>query len=248
MPRAKAIAYLILGSQSIVFTPISIPSNHPPESPNRILRDIIRSLLWVFTGSTISREFFTLNMLFLKLFTMRLDQYTPGTYTPGAAYWKQVLWYFVGSPLVASDWIPISAFKVWLLRCFGGQIGKNVNIKPGVRIKFPWRLTVGDCVWIGEDAWIDNVATVTIDNHVCISQGAYLCTGNHDWNNPNFQLITASIHIQESSWIAAKCVVGPGVVIGRGAVLALGGVAAKSLEPMTIYAGNPAQAIKQRHL
>jgi putative colanic acid biosynthesis acetyltransferase WcaF len=179
---------------------------------------------------------------------MRLDQYTVGSYTPGASYWRQLLWYFVGSPLVQSHWLPISAIKVWLLRSFGAQIGRNVNIKPGVRVKFPWRLSIGDCTWIGEDAWIDNVAAVTIDSHVCISQGVYLCTGNHDWSYPHFQLIPAPIHIQESSWIAAKCLVGPGVTVGRGAVLTLGGVAVKSLEPMTIYTGNPAQAIKQRHL
>ncbi len=179
---------------------------------------------------------------------MRLDQYTVGNYTPGASYSRQLLWYFVGSPLVQSHWLPISAIKVWLLRSFGAQIGENVNIKPGVRVKFPWRLIIGDCVWIGEDAWIDNVAAVTIESHVCISQGVYLCTGNHDWRYPHFQLIPAPIHIQESSWIAAKSLVGPGVTVGRGAVLTLGGVAVKSLEPMTIYAGNPATPIKRRQL
>ncbi len=179
---------------------------------------------------------------------MRLDSYTLGTYTPGAPYWKQLLWYFLGSPLVESYWLPISALKVWILRCFGAQIGQGVRIKPGVRVKFPWRLTVGDYVWIGEDAWIDNLAAVIIENHVCLSQGVYLCTGNHDWNHSNFQLIPAPIHIQESSWIAAKSVIGPGVTIGKGAVLTLGGVTGRSLEPMIIYAGNPAQPIKERKL
>ncbi|WP_082209829.1 WcaF family extracellular polysaccharide biosynthesis acetyltransferase [Fischerella sp. PCC 9605] len=177
---------------------------------------------------------------------MRLDCYDVGTYTPGAPYWKQVLWYFLGFPLVKSYWLPMSALKVWLLRIFGAKIGRNVRIKPGVRVKFPWRLSIGDHVWIGEDAWIDNLAQVTIESHVCLSQGVYLCTGNHDWTHPDFKLMTAPIHIQESSWIAAKAVIGPGVTVGRGAVLTLGGVTARSLEPMTIYAGNLAQPVKQR--
>ncbi|MBE9179533.1 colanic acid biosynthesis acetyltransferase WcaF [Oculatella sp. LEGE 06141] len=177
---------------------------------------------------------------------MYLDRYTTGSYTPGAPYWKQLLWYFIGSPLVQSYWLPMSGLKVWLLQQFGAAIGQGVRIKTGVRVKFPWRLTLGDFVWIGEDAWIDNLAQVTIESHVCISQGVYLCTGNHNWSEPDFRLITAPIHIQAGSWIAAKAVIGPGVTVGQGAVLTLGGVTVRSLEPMTIYAGNPAQAIKPR--
>jgi len=177
---------------------------------------------------------------------MHLDRYTTGHYTPGASLIQQLLWFFLGDPLVRSRWLPFSNLKVFILRCFGAQIGKSVRIKPGVQIKFPWRLSVGDYVWIGEDAWIDNLAKVTIESHVCISQAVYLCTGNHDWNSPEFKLVLAEIYIGEGSWIAARATIGPGVRVGRGAVLCLGGVAGQALEPMTIYAGNPAQAIKKR--
>lgn len=177
---------------------------------------------------------------------MQLDRYTTGAYTPGAPYWKQLLWYFVGFPLVRSYLLPSSFLKVWLLRCFGAEIGKGVRIKTGVRIKFPWRLTVGDFVWLGEDAWIDNLAQVTIESHVCISQGVYLCTGNHDWSHPDFALKTGAIAIETGSWIAARAVIGPGVTVGRGAILGLGSVTGRSLQPMTIYTGNPAQPLKPR--
>lgn len=136
--------------------------------------------------------------------------------------------------------------KVLILRWFGAKIGQGVRIKPGVRIKFPWRLTVGDHVWIGENAWIDNLALVTIESHVCLSQDIYLCTGNHDWSDPHFQLITAEIYIEQRSWIAARAVIGPGVRVAQGAILGLGSVTGHSLEAMTIYAGNPAQPIKKR--
>jgi putative colanic acid biosynthesis acetyltransferase WcaF len=177
---------------------------------------------------------------------MQLNNYTTGSYTPGASSWKQLLWYFFGFPLVKSYWLPISEVKVLLLRCFGAEIGEGVRIKVGVRIKFPWRLTIGDFVWIGEDTWIDNLATVTIESHVCISQGVYLCTGNHDWADSAFQLKVSPIYIESGSWIAARSVIGPGVRIGQGSVLGLGSVTGRSLEPMTIYAGNPAQPIKPR--
>ncbi|MDZ4876339.1 MAG: hypothetical protein CLLPBCKN_005759 [Chroococcidiopsis cubana SAG 39.79] len=177
---------------------------------------------------------------------MYLDRYTLGTYTPGAPVWKQLLWYFLAEPLFRCHWLPISQLKVWILRSFGATVGRSVCIKPGVRVKFPWRLTVGDCVWIGENAWLDNVAPIAIESHVCISQGVYLCTGNHDWSASDFKLIPAPIHIEQSSWIAARATIGPGVTVGKGAVLSLGSVAGRSLQPMTIYAGNPAQPIKQR--
>ncbi|MGB8699712.1 MAG: WcaF family extracellular polysaccharide biosynthesis acetyltransferase [Thermosynechococcaceae cyanobacterium] len=177
---------------------------------------------------------------------MHLDRYTLGCYTPGAPRWKQWLWYILGAPLVRSYWIPFSVVKVWVLRLFGAHIGQQVRIKPGVQVKFPWRLVVGDYVWIGENAWLDNLALIVLESHVCLSQGVYLCTGNHDWSQPDFKLAPAPIHIQQGSWIAARAVVGPGVTVGQGAVLGLGSVAGRSLQPMTIYTGNPAQPIKQR--
>jgi putative colanic acid biosynthesis acetyltransferase WcaF len=177
-----------------------------------------------------------------------LDHYTLGTYTPGAPLWKQLLWYYLGSPFVRSAFFPFSGPKVWLLRWFGATIGHGVRLKPGVQIKFPWRLTLGDHIWLGENLWIDNVATVTIDSHVCLSQAVYLCTGNHDWTHPHFQLTPAPIHIHAHSWIAARAVIGPGVTVGQGAVLGLGSVTGQSLAPMTIYTGNPAQPIKSRQI
>jgi putative colanic acid biosynthesis acetyltransferase WcaF len=179
---------------------------------------------------------------------MDLKHYSQGTYTPGAPLWKQMLWYGVGSALVQSRLLPFSRLKVWLLRRFGAQVGQSVCMKPGVRVKFPWRLVVGDHVWIGEDVWIDNLATVTVDDHVCISQGAYLCTGNHDWSHPHFVLQTAPIHLQTGSWIAARAVVGPGVTVHEGAVLGLGSVTGRSLAPMTIYTGNPAYPLRERKI
>jgi putative colanic acid biosynthesis acetyltransferase WcaF len=133
-----------------------------------------------------------------------------------------------------------------LLRLFGAHIGKGVDIKPGVRVKFPWRLTVGEYTWIGEDVWIDNLANVTIGSHCCISQAAYLCTGSHDWANSGFDLIINPIDVGNQSWIAARAVVGPGVSIGEGSVLALGSVATRDLAPWSINGGTPAAMIKAR--
>ncbi|NJN75340.1 MAG: colanic acid biosynthesis acetyltransferase WcaF [Synechococcaceae cyanobacterium RL_1_2] len=177
---------------------------------------------------------------------MQLNRYNKGNYSIAAKLPVQILWFFVGSGLFKSYWLPMSGLKVAILRLFGAKIGQGVRIKPGVRVKFPWELEIGDHGWIGERVWLDNLAKITIADHVCISQDAYLCTGNHDWSDPQFTLITKEIYLEKGCWIGARATVGPGVTVGAGAILGLGSVTSKSLEPMTIYAGNPAIAVKTR--
>lgn len=147
-----------------------------------------------------------------------------------------------------SSWVPGSAHRRLLLKAFGAKIGTGVIIKPKVRIKFPWRLEIGDHSWIGEDAWIDNLALVKIGSNACISQGAYLCTGSHDWSSPTFDLIVKPITIADGAWVAAKSTVGPGVTVGEGAVLGLGSTTSKDLDPWSIYSGAPAEFLKKRVL
>ena len=141
---------------------------------------------------------------------------------------------------------PFSRLKVGLLRLFGAKIGDNVVIKPKVNIKYPWKLTIETNCWIGENVWIDNLAEVTIEANVCISQGAFLICGNHNYKLSTFDLIVAPIILKEGCWVGAKSIVGPGVTIGSHAVLSLGSVASSDLNPYTIYRGNPAVKVKDR--
>lgn len=135
-----------------------------------------------------------------------------------------------------------------MLKSFGAQIGKGVRVKPGVKVKFPWKLTVGKNSWLGEGLWIDNLAMVKIADNVCISQGVYICTGNHNWSKSTFPLKTESIHIGASAWIGAQARIAPGVTVGEGAILTLGSAAYQSLESMYVYSGTPAKAIKKREI
>jgi putative colanic acid biosynthesis acetyltransferase WcaF len=141
---------------------------------------------------------------------------------------------------------PLNSLKRLLLRLFGARVGVGVVIKPGVNIKYPWRLSIGDWSWIGEGVWIDNLADVTIGSHVCISQGAMLLTGNHDYKSNTFDLIIESIIIKDGCWIGARSTVCPGVHCGEHAVLAVGSIATKSLKAWTIYQGNPALPLRER--
>ena len=164
----------------------------------------------------------------------------------GAGRFKQVCWYFINVLFFINPLNPSSALKCTLLKWFGAKLGKGVIIKPGVNIKYPWKLVIGDHVWIGEKVWIDNLAVVTIGNNVCISQGAMLLTGNHNYKKSSFDLMVKAIVLEEGVWLGAKTLVCPDVTAHTHAVLTVGSVATSSLEAYTIYSGNPAVAIKQR--
>lgn len=169
-------------------------------------------------------------------------------YHPGRTRIIQIAWYFFGLPLLRSSWIPISVVKGLLLRVFGAQVGRGVIIKPGVRVKYPWRLSIGDHCWIGEDCWIDNLANVTLEDDVCLSQGVYLCTGNHDWNDPAFGLKIGTITIDSGSWIGAKSIILPGVSVKTGGVALAGSVVVRDIPEWQIHGGNPAVFKKVRRL
>ena len=158
----------------------------------------------------------------------------------GASKLKQICWFVCSVVLVKNSLIPFSGFRVWVLRLFGAKIGVGAVIRPGVQIKYPWKLTMGDHVWLGEHCWIDNITDVRIGSNVCISQGAMLCTGNHNYKSENFELILKSIVLEDGVWIGAKSVVGPGVVAASHSMLTAGSVATKNMEPYMIYQGNPA--------
>lgn len=177
-----------------------------------------------------------------------LSSFDNSWYSPGRPAWLQILWFLGGLPLLRSSCIPSSGFRRGLLRLFGARIGKGVVIKPGVRVKYPWLLQVGDHTWIGEDAWIDNLAPVELGSNACLSQGVYLCTGNHDWTDPSFSLIVRPIVIHDGAWLGAKTVIGPGVEVAECAVAAAGSVVTRNLEASIVYAGNPAVAVRTRVL
>jgi len=167
-------------------------------------------------------------------------------FNKGASTVVVILWYFINVLFLINPINPSSGIKKFWLRLFGATIGNNVLIKPGVNVKYPWKLKIGDNSWIGERVWIDNLAEVTIGANVCVSQGAYLLTGNHDYKKESFDLMIGKITVEDGAWIGAKSVVCPGVTVGTHAVLSVNSVATKDLEAWKIYQGNPAIKVRER--
>ncbi|MEE1091826.1 MAG: WcaF family extracellular polysaccharide biosynthesis acetyltransferase [Prevotella sp.] len=177
-----------------------------------------------------------------------LSAFNGDDFDKGAGKVKITLWYFVNAFLVRASWNPFMGIKVFLLRLFGAKIGKGLVIKNNVTVKFPWKLVVGDNCWLGEHCWIDNLDCVTIGSNVCVSQGAMLLTGNHDYNIYNMPYRNAPIVIEDGAWVGARAVVCPGVTVHSNAVLSVGSVATRDLEENAIYQGVPAQKIRCRKL
>jgi putative colanic acid biosynthesis acetyltransferase WcaF len=175
-----------------------------------------------------------------------LSKFSTGGFDRGASPFKELCWLVVSQLLFQLCPLKLSALKRTVLRWFGASVGRGVVIKPDVKITFPWKLTLGDHVWLGEECWLLNLAHITIASNVCISQRAFLCTGNHDYNSPTFDLITKPIRVGQGAWVGAGAVVAPGVSVGSHAVLTASSVATEDLAPYGIYQGNPAAWVKER--
>lgn len=158
-----------------------------------------------------------------------LRSFTQDGYDKGAPVWKQALWFAVMNLVFFRWWCP-RGLRVRLLRAFGATVGDGVFIRHRVRVLWPWKLTIGDDCWIGEDVWILNLEPVTVEHDVCLSQGAMLCTGSHDRRRVDFAYRNKPITVCSGAWVAVRATVLAGVTVGRGAVVGAGAVASKDLE------------------
>jgi putative colanic acid biosynthesis acetyltransferase WcaF len=172
-------------------------------------------------------------------------QFDKKSFKIGASNFKVYSWYFMSTLFFKSGFIPFSFMLVYILKIFGAKIGKDVRIKPGIHIRYPWKLTVGNHSWLA-DCYIENLDTVIIGRHACVSQQAMLMTGNHNYKSIGFDLITKPIIIEDGVWVGAQCLVLPGVEARSHSVLTAGSTAVKNLDAYTIYQGNPAVKIRER--
>ena len=148
---------------------------------------------------------------------------------------KYGLWLMLSNLFFLTNIPYPNSFKIFILRIMGAKVGNEVVIKPWVKIKFPWKLVIGNNVWLGESCWIDNISEVFVGNHVCISQGALLLTGNHDYTKSTFDLISKPIHIEDGVWVGAKAIVVGGITLSTHSVIGLGFHAVRNTEAFKVY-------------
>lgn len=174
-----------------------------------------------------------------------LSKFNNNWYKPGSKL-KIIIWFFFNAFFLKNKYNPSSRIKKTVLKIFGAKIGNGVVLKPSISVKYPWKLKIGDFTWVGEGVWIDNLDQVTIGNNVCISQGALLLCGNHNYKKTTFDLMIAPITLKDGVWIGAKSMVTQNVTCGANSILAVQSVCSSDLEANSIYRGNPAIKVKDR--
>jgi putative colanic acid biosynthesis acetyltransferase WcaF len=132
------------------------------------------------------------------------------------------------------------------LTVFGARIGKKVIIRPTVRTTYPWKLTIGDYSWIGDDVDLYTLGEIAIGSNAVVSQKAYLCTGSHDPSEVDFPIYTKPIIVQDQVWICADVFIMPGVTVGAGAMVAARSLVTLDVPPTMVAMGSPAKIVRSR--
>lgn len=181
-----------------------------------------------------------------SMFYQQLDKFVLPENFRGRPGWVVQSWWLVQGTLFA--WSPqfLYAWRRFLLRLFGAKIGRNVLVRPTARITYPWKVSIGDFSWIGDNVTLYSLGEIEIGANTVISQSSYICTGGHDFTKPTFDIYAIPIIIGDQVWIATDVFVAPGVHIGDGAVVGVRSTVLQNLPPGKICYGSPARPIKDR--
>jgi len=177
--------------------------------------------------------------------TINLSKAGKGNYVPTKSFFIQALWFVIEAFIIDNRLVASSAIRIFLLRLFGASVGSGCICPHAIRVKYPWKLKVGNRVWIGDGVWIYNQDQITIGSDVCISQKTFLTCGSHDFRE-TMDLKVAPITIEDGVWISSMCVVQMGVTIGQNALITPLSVVHRSLESNGIFGGNPCKRIGDR--
>ncbi|NJO40371.1 MAG: colanic acid biosynthesis acetyltransferase WcaF [Cyanobacteria bacterium CRU_2_1] len=170
---------------------------------------------------------------------MDLRHYDQSNFDRGRSGWVILLWWLVQAIVFPLTPHAFQSARVVLLRSFGAQIGRGVIIRPTARFTYPWKVSIGDFSWIGDDVVLYSLDRIQIGKHCVISQKSYLCTGSHDIQDPAFGLKTAPIQIGNGVWVATDCFIAPGVQIGANAVIGARSNVLKNIPEQQVCWGNP---------
>lgn len=155
-------------------------------------------------------------------------------------------WWLVQSTIFGCSPQFAYGFRNWILRLFGAKVGKSVIIRPSVRITYPWKVEIGDYVWIGDNVELYSLGHIFIGNNSVISQRSYLCSADHDFSRPSFPIQAKNISISDQVWVASDVFIAPGVSIGEAAVIGARSSVFSDMPSGMVCMGSPCKPVKAR--
>jgi putative colanic acid biosynthesis acetyltransferase WcaF len=156
------------------------------------------------------------------------------------------IWWLVQSTLFGLSPQALYGWRRFLLRLFGATIGQGVLIRPSARVTYPWKISIGDHSWIGDDVVLYSLSEITIGRDAVISQRSYVCAAGHDYTHRSFDMVPGPIKIDDQVWVAADVFISPGITIGRGCVVGARSTVLSDLPAGMICVGTPAKPIRPR--
>ncbi len=176
----------------------------------------------------------------------QLDSFVlPEGFRGRSAFVVQVWWLFQALFINTSPQF-LYGWRRFSLKLFGAKIGKDVLIRPSVKVTYPWKLSIGDYSWVGDNVELYSLGEIEIGSHAVISQKSYLCAGTHIYTKPTFDILSKRIVIGDGVWLCTDVFVAPGVTIGNQTVVGARSTVLTDLPKSTVCAGYPAQPIKPR--
>lgn len=175
-----------------------------------------------------------------------LDKYQQNWYSRGKSNFTVILWWIIQGTIFRYSLHNMYSWRNYLLRLFGAKIGRNVKIRSSAKFTYPWKVSIGNNSWVGDNVQFYSLDEIHVGNNCVISQESYLCTGSHDMKDKHFGLITKPIYIKDGAWIATDVFIYPGIKINEMAVVAARSTVTIDIPENSVYAGSPAKFVKKR--
>lgn len=159
--------------------------------------------------------------------------------------------YWLDFELMLLRWVghvPFHCCRRFFYQLAGIKIGKGSTIHMWANFFQPKNISIGEDTIIGNNAFLDGRAPLTIGNHVDIASEVLIYNSEHNVNDEEMKAREEPVVIEDYAFIGPRVIILPGIKIGKGAVVAAAAVVTHDVLPGKIVGGIPAREIGERKI